>query len=264
MSCSKKPIANQDLINEAIDNGMKANEGFRRCMAYTKDWLNFADPVSGLIPENLDYGRDIWNAHNAAADNYPYMVLTSFLLEKELSETVMIEMLRSERRLTSRLGSLPDDYSFSKQGFSREAVDTNRIVFGISEYIKDGILPLTEYLGISPWSDRMFETLDDLSEFFRVASHADGTFINHSVETEINGELLQTLSRCYWITGDERYLDWALEIGDYYLTEDGRDLCNSERLRLRDHGCEIIGGLSELYATLQELPLCIASGKPGM
>ncbi|MDP3001621.1 MAG: hypothetical protein Q8N38_00610, partial [Bacteroidales bacterium] len=66
---------------------------------------------------------------------------------------------------------------------------------------------------------------------------------------EINGSMLQALSRIYWMTGNEKYLDWAIKIGDYYLVED-RDLSKVEYLRLRDHGCEIIGGLSELYVTL--------------
>ena len=69
-----------------------------------------------------------------------------------------------------------------------------------------------------------------------------------SVE-EVNGNLLQILSRVYWMTGDKKYLDWAIKIGDYYLLGD-RDLSQIEYLRIRDHGCEIIGGLSELYVTV--------------
>jgi len=51
------------------------------------------------------------------------------------------------------------------------------------------------------------------------------------------------------MTGDKKYLDWATKIGDYYLLGD-RDLSQIEYLRIRDHGCEIIGGLSELYVTV--------------
>jgi hypothetical protein len=66
---------------------------------------------------------------------------------------------------------------------------------------------------------------------------------------EVNGEMLQTLSRVFWMTGDKKYLDFARKIGDYYLLGE-RDLSQIEYLRIRDHGCEIIGGLSELYVTL--------------
>jgi len=71
-----------------------------------------------------------------------------------------------------------------------------------------------------------------------------------NAETEINGELLQILTRCYWMTDNKAYLDWALKIGDYYLLNLDNDLSQASSLRLRDHGCEVIGGLGELYATL--------------
>ncbi len=46
--------------------------------------------------------------------------------------------------------TLPDSYSFSAQDFVKEEVDMASIIFGASEYVKDGLLPLTEYLGPSP------------------------------------------------------------------------------------------------------------------
>lgn len=248
ISCQTGKSPEEPCYQKALENGFAANEGFRRCMDYAGAWLEYADPVSGLIPENLGPGRDIWNAHNAAADNYPFLVLTSYLLDRELYQTVMQDMLRTERKLTSRLGSLPDDYSFSRQRFSRPEIDTGRIVFGASEYIKDGILPLTEYLGGSPWSQRMLEMLDDLPAYASVTGRMDPQKFSRPVEDEINGELLQTLSRVYWMTGEEKYLLWAIRIGEFYLFD--KRLEAAERLRLRDHGCEIIGGLSECYAAL--------------
>ncbi len=45
------------------------------------------------------------------------MVLTTYLVDREMYDGVMLEMLEQEKTLTSRIGSLPDEYSFSKQGF---------------------------------------------------------------------------------------------------------------------------------------------------
>ena len=42
-----------------------------------------------------------------------------------------------------------------------------KVIFGTSEYIKDGLIPLNEYIGKSPWQDRMMEMLDDLSEYMK-------------------------------------------------------------------------------------------------
>jgi hypothetical protein len=64
---------------------------------------------------------------------------------------------------------------------------------------------------------------------------------------EVNGEMLQALSRIYWMSGDQKYLDWAVRLGDYYLLGDHHPTRDQESLRLRDHGCEIVSGLCELY-----------------
>jgi hypothetical protein len=70
-----------------------------------------------------------------------------------------------------------------------------------------------------------------------------------SRNVEVNGEMLQALSRLYWLTGEEKYLDWAVRIGDYYLLGDNHP-ARGTSLRLRDHGCEILDGMGELYVTL--------------
>ncbi|HRI80469.1 MAG TPA: hypothetical protein PLR06_13130, partial [Cyclobacteriaceae bacterium] len=155
---------------EALANGRLANEGFVRCMRYVNGWLANADPASGLIPRNLKESNHFWNAWDAAADNYPFMVLTASILSPELFHGRMLKMLESERRLTARIGSLPDTYSFTKQNFRNAIPDTSEIIFGSAEYMKDGLIPLTEWLGKSPWSDRMLEILNDLEKRVRVVA----------------------------------------------------------------------------------------------
>lgn len=235
------------LFDEALKNGRMANEGMKRCQKYMNAWLTYSDPATGLIPRNLTGDRHIWNAKDAAADNYPFMVLTSAITDREMFEGVMLDILRKETLLTSRIGRLPDTYSFTKRDFEYARPDLDRIIFGASEYVKDGLLPLTEWIGQSPWSERMIGILDDI-------------WIHASVETpfghipsrnpEVNGEMLQTLSRIYWMMGNNKYLEWAIRLGDYYLLDKHHPTKDFDQLRLRDHGCEIISGLCELYATL--------------
>lgn len=234
-------------FEKAAAGGVLTEEGYRRCERYVQDWLKYADPVSKLIPRNLDKDTDLWNANDCAADNYPFMVLTSFFTNRERFDGLMKEMLRNERKLTSRVKSLPDEYSFSKKGFVHDEVSMGRVVFGTAEYAKDGLMPLTEWLGPSPWSDRMIEMLTDLGGYITVA---DDPKYSVTVKTEVNGELLQVLSRVYWMTGRREFLDWAVKIGDYFLLGEGYPLKSLNNLRLRDHGCELISGLCELYATL--------------
>jgi hypothetical protein len=221
-------------------------------------WLGAAEPPSGLIPRNL---RDspYWNGKDAAADNYPFMVLTAALTNRPLLESRLRPMLEAERRLTARPGwlRLTDDYNLSGQpGLRFPQPDATRIIFNSAEYVKDGLLPLTEWMGPSPWSERMLELIDDI---FALAQ-ADTPFgriplpgADRAVGVEVNGDLLQALARVYWMTGrDEKYLRWGVRLADHYLlpaagNHPTRDFAT---LRLRDHGCEIVSGLCEFYATL--------------
>ena len=238
---------NDKAFGLAAENGKLANEGFIRCQNFVRGWLQQADPRSRLIPRNLDRDRDIWNAQDCAADNYPFMVLTAAITNPALFKGRMMDMLRAETILTSRIDRLPDTYSFSKRDFFFEKPDIARIVFGSSEYIKDGLLPLTEWLGPSPWSKRMINILDDLWRHAPVETRY-GNIVSRSQET--NGEMLQVLSRIYWMTGDKKYLYWAIRLGDYYLLGNQHPTRDVTIINLRDHGCEIISGLCELYATV--------------
>ncbi|MEK6476369.1 hypothetical protein WJR50_02505 [Catalinimonas sp. 4WD22] len=238
------------LFEKAASNAEQAHEGFVRSDAYMRAWLEHADPRTKLIPRNLYDDSTIWNGKDAAADNYPFMVLTSFFTDRNSYQGVMREMLENEMELTSRVASMPDTYSFVKQDFEDEEVAMERILFGTSEYIKDGLLPLTEWLGTSPWSERMVNMLSDMDEYVDVAGGFGDEYFGSAPEAEVNGELLQVLSRVYWMTGEQKFLDWAIQIGDYYLLGEKYPLTGFDYLRLRDHGCELISGLCELYVTL--------------
>ena len=252
ISCDKErtfSAEQEDIFSEALQNGPLVNEGFNRCMKFVDAWLKLADPSTGLIPRNIndEKSKDIWNAKDCAADNYPFMVLTSALLRKDLFEGTMRDMLESEKKLTSRIGSMPDTYSFSRKGFAVSDTIMTDIIFGSAEYIKDGLIPLTEWLGPSPWSERLISILDDIWKHAPVETPFGNIC---SDDPEVNGDMLQSLSRIYWTTGDKKYLEWAEKLGDYYLLGNNHPTRNFKVLRLRDHGCEIVSGLCELYATV--------------
>ena len=248
-SCTQRfdPFVSGDaLFKQAAENGKQANEALVRSHRFVEGWLKHADPETGLIPRNLSKSKDIWNAQDAAADNYPFMVLTTALTDRNLFNGRMLDMLRTETRLTSRLGNLPDTYSFVTRSFQDSEVDINRLIFGASEYIKDGLLPLTEWLGPSPWSERMLAILDDIWKNAPIETPHGNI---PSTSQEVNGEMMQALARVYWMTGQQRYLDYATRLADYYLF-DHHPTRDETRLRLRDHGCEILSGLTEVYATV--------------
>jgi hypothetical protein len=240
--------AERDAFAAATANARLANEAFVRSDRLMMDWLSVADPRTGLLPR-MAVGKDsdIWNAKDCAADLYPFLVLTAWYTRPALFEGRMHEILLTETALTARLGRLPDTYSFSKQGFAEAAVDTASIMFGGSEYVKDGLMPITELLDAAPWRARMLGIVDDLWRYAPVET-PQGRIV--STNPEVNGDMLLVLSRLYWMTHEQRYLDYSVRLGDYYLLGDHHPTRDLATLRLRDHGNEIVSGLVELYATL--------------
>jgi len=242
---------------QAAVNARLANEAFVRSDRLMMDWLSLADPRTGLLPRMAEgKDRDIWNAKDCAADLYPFLVLTAWYTRPTLFAERMPDILLTETALTSRLGRLPDTYSFSKAGFAEARIDTASIMFGGSEYVKDGLMPITELLGVTPWRARMLDIVDDLWRYAPIETPF-GRIV--SMDPEVNGDMLLVLSRLYWMTRDARYLEYAVRLGDYYLLSTHHPTRDFATLRLRDHGNEVVAGLTELYATVREVQPAKAS-----
>lgn len=235
------------LFEQAADNGRRASEALARCRRYVDGWLEHADPQTGLIPRNLTRDRDLWNGRDAAADNYPFMVLTCALVDRRMFAGRMHDMLLSEQRVTRRVDRLGDHFRFSTQAFAHAEADLERIIFDNAEYAKDGLVPLTEWLGPSPWSERLVALVEDIWKNATVETPSGKL---PTLNFEVNGDLLQACSRLYWFTGQRKFLDWAIRLGDYYLLGGQHPTRDMTRLSLSDHGCEAINGLSELYVAV--------------
>ena len=181
----------------------------------------------------------IWNYWDTAADCYPFYVWAAYYTDQHLLDTVMLDTLAAEQRLCNQLDRLPVSYDMDTQ--QQVAVPLDRIIFGASEYAKDGLTPIVEITGKQyPWFARMQGLIDDIFKHAQVDTPYGKI---PSTNIEVNGEMLQTLVRLYRMTGEKKYLDWAHRVADYYLLP-GRFVPT----RLSDHGCEIIGGLGLLFA----------------
>jgi hypothetical protein len=233
--------AQPDAWQQAEENARQAAPAIHLANRNTFGWLAHADPATGLFPRNLTDSA-FWNAQDSAADNYPFMVLTAWMTDNYHLKQSMLNILAQEKKLTSRIDSLPDDFAFATQKFRTDPPDFTHIIFGAAEYAKDGLIPITEWMGPSPWLDRMQGLIADIWKNAPVDS--PGGKLPSGI-LEVNGDLLQTMGRLYWLTGDDRYKNWCFRLADRYLLE--TSLLDADSLPLRDHGCEIIGGLSEAY-----------------
>jgi hypothetical protein len=241
--------ARRETVQQAVANGEAAAEAFTRSRRYVDGWLAHADPKTGLIPRNLD-DSNFWNGRDSAADNYPYMVLTAAMTDRALMNGRLLDMLRTEERITARVDRLVDDYVFETGNWRREPFNLDATIFDSAEYVKDGLIPLTEWLGHSPWSERMLGIVEDIWKHAKIETPFGKIPTRNQ---EVNGDLLQIGARLYWMTADETYLDNAIRVADYYLLGTNHPTRDMSALRLRDHGGEVVNGLTELFVALRHV-----------
>jgi len=251
-------LAQGDFEQAAQLNGILAQEAYQRAYRALKAWEQVRDPETGLVPFATHPRTARWVPEHTAADLYPFLLLASHFLDPD-GEEAWLEAVRAEREIC---GPMPCVIYFGPaRVVERDLPDT---VFGASEYAKDGLLAVTERLGPGDWLVRMREVMDALLDSASVQTQAGPICSN---QAEVNGEMLQVLSRLYWMTGEERYLEMAERIAETYLFEilphsqylppTAWDFEASQPLgreiRFRDHGSEIIPGLVELYLLEREL-----------
>jgi len=247
-----KALACGDFEQAAQLNSILAQEAFQRVYRALGAWETMRDPETGLVPKSTHPRLAYWDPKDVAADLFPFLLLTSQYLDQD-SKDLWLEVLASERKIC---GPMP----CSIELYSGQVINEDRqgVIFGASEYAKDGLLAVTERLGRGPWFERMEEVMNALIDAAYVQTEA-GKICDRG--TEVNGEMLQVLSRLYWATGNDKYLEMAKRIAEAYLFDvfpKNRYLPatywdfdagqpQSKHFRLRDHGSEIIPGLAELY-----------------
>ena len=244
----------------ARENGRRFDQGAAAMQRLLKAWLAQADQKTLLLPDRVPGRRGLkpgdttrlYTPHNSGADLYPYLILTAHLTDPDLYHGRLMEMLRNEVRFTTVEGSIPGNLELSTGQLGPASL------FGAGEYAKDGLLAVTELLGRTPWFYRMVDMTADAMNRAPVRSRFGNL---PASDAELNGDYLQTLVRLATMTGEKRFLEWARRIGDAYVEEvlpanhglpsskwDFEKHSGDGQLRLRDHGNEIVVGLSLLHA----------------
>ncbi len=251
--------AEDDYWKTARANGVCVDDIFARTRHMVHGWLAHADRETLLLPDRLPglirgkpNTESLYTPHNSAADNYPFLVLTAYFTEPQLYRGRMMDMLRNEIRYTNAEAGIPGNLDFKTRKLGPPSL------FGAGEYAKDGLVPLTEMLGRTPWFHRMVDMTADFAARAPVKTRY-GKLADTGAE--LNGDALQTLARLIPMTGDPRFLAWAEQIGDEYVFEilpannylpgyrwDFEKKSDTGYTRLRDHGNEIIVGLVLLHA----------------
>ncbi len=184
---------------------------------------------------------DSWNYRDTAADCYPFLAWAAYFINREAFEGPVRDALHAEINLCSQHGAIPVDYDFRT---SEKQVNQpyDSVVFGASEYMKDGLVAVVEAAGPGEWLDRMRAIADELWKRAGIDTPY-GKLVSSNLE--VTGDHMQVLVRLFGLTGEQKYLDYARRIADYYLNDP-----SFVPRYLRDHGCELIGGLGLLQGVL--------------
>jgi hypothetical protein len=246
--------ADDARFDEARQHAADFETAVRASRAVLHAWLKHADGKTLLLPDRPHADRTKWvyTPHNSGADLYPYLILTAQLTDPDLYRGRMLEMLRNEIRYTNAKDAIPGNLNLHTYELGPPSF------FGAGEYAKDGLIAVTEYLGETPWYDRMVEMIDSAMRHAPVSSRFGPL---PASDAELNGDFLQVLVRLATMTGEARFLEWARRLGDAYIEEvlpgsggvpgfkwDFDRHEGERRLRLRDHGNEAIVGLGMLFA----------------
>ncbi|MBA3974028.1 MAG: hypothetical protein C0504_07400 [Candidatus Solibacter sp.] len=233
-----------DRVMESADRLMRA-------------WLKSADPQTMLLPDRVNNVQRVYTPHNSGADLYPYLILTARMTDPALYRGRMMEMLRNEIRYTSHPDGVPGNFDLVSRKLGPPSM------FGAGEYAKDGLVTVTEALGRTPWFTRM---ADMTAAAMRRAAVKSDFGMLPARDAELNGDYLQVLVRLAAMNNDTEALAWARRIGDAYVREvlpgnsglpsmdwDFDKHTGDGKLKLRDHGNEIVVGLVMLYCLERDL-----------
>ncbi len=257
--CACRDEPREASTHPAMSNALLVGECAEYCRELLDAWTERAEPLSGLLPESRE--TIVWTPENAGADLFPFLVLSAEWVGGPEDRERMRRLLAAEIALTPRWGKLPDALELEQLEFYFLEPKLDRLIYGAAEYAKDGLLPLLESLGDSAWTDRLLGIAEDLVRFRELAT--GGTL--PSDRAEVNGEILQVLSRLYFYTGDPRYVPDIERIARAYVEVVGPQ-CNGlpchrfdfaagtpidRRLLFVDHGSEILNGLTEALLALE-------------
>jgi len=211
-------------------------------------WGTLRDKNTNLFPKSNDARYNYFDPQDVGADFFFHLF---FIAERFKTDDLDLFYagLSKEKEIC---GKLPCVINLNTRLPIPQKTDVE--IFNASEYAKDGLLALDERLGDGPWFIRTKETVDAL-----LLRSNSKRFLTTS--SEVNGNMLQILSRLYWVTGDKKYLTAAENITEAYLFEElpknnylptsfwdfEKETPIGTSFRLRDHGDEIIEGLGEVY-----------------
>lgn len=246
-------VSRGDVVSAAEINADLAHEALVR--AYILHRRSFArrDPNTKLYPQQRSIPH--WNYRNTAADFFAFHLQTGMRLNPDGMPS-LLETLEAESSL-----SPPGELCRPVHAHTGEPIDADEqeLLFASSEYVKDGLISVFERFGDGPASVRMLAVLDAVVKHSR---HGSKQGPIPGTGSEVNGNVLQVCSRLSFAVDRPEYAEIAARIAEAYVQQAmpanqgippaafdfSRGDVIEPVLKLKDHGNEVLPGLSEAFA----------------
>lgn len=244
-----------NMTEVAAINAALSSEAKVRALAVHHAWINRRNSKTRLYGQHTRADANVWNYRNTAADFFCFHLHAAMRLNPVVMPS-LIESLDAESALRTPQGLCTPINAETGEPLT---VDHDELMFGTSEYCKDGLLSIYERHGNELIGKRLITLLNVLIAESR---HPTRYGAIPGGGAEINGNLLQLCGRLSFATGDPAYADFAGRIADavihqsmpanYGLPPKFHDYVNDKvidpAIKLKDHGNEILLGLAEAYA----------------
>jgi len=223
-----------DAWNIARKRGAVYADCGRNTRRLLQAWIDLKrDPKTHLYTR----GRT-WDYHDEAADHYSSLVLVACYVAPELNEPggTLHQTLVNSQKLCATPSGIPTTYDLKTHAQGRVAG-----LGHLSEWLRDGLIRIVEIKGTeNDW----YRELDRLTTAMIAEAGRQGGMVKAFRGTEPWGNMLETLARLYAMSGKEQYLQAAEQIADAILLDPRWKI---RKVTFRDHGCELVPGLSELF-----------------
>jgi hypothetical protein len=248
-----REVRSGDVEDAAEINAQLSQEALLRSLAVHKAWLGRRDPTTHLYAQSEE--RPEWNYRNTAADFFGFHLHAGLRLNPSAMDSLK-QTLRAESALRTSGGLCQPVLARSGQNIK---VDQEELVFGSSEYIKDGLLSVYERYGNGLVGETIVSVVDAI---IRESRHPSKSGVLPGRGTEVNGNMLQVCGRMSYALGREDYAEFAARIAEAMVRQAlpanggllpmeydySADKVIDATVKLRDHGNEAVLGLAEVYA----------------
>lgn len=184
-----------------------------------------------------------WDYHNQGADYYSSLVLIAHYVHPLLNEVGgrLHNTMVSYRERCLKPNGIPTRYNLKEFRRTRPAT------FGeLAEFLKDALIRIVEVKGDGNiWYDELVALTNAMLAEAENRGGVVRAFGRDNFPAEENvGNMLQTVSRLFVMTGNEPYLDVAETLAEHWLEA---LLADEARIMFTDHGGELIAGLGEWF-----------------